>query len=166
MYCSNCGTQLDESCKFCPDCGAQVQKQEPFVQEIPTMPEACAAPAAEPRQISFQDAISLYFRKYVVFSGRATRREYWYVILFNLIVTAVLNLVSMAKPDLGGLLSGVYALVTLLPGWALFTRRMHDIDKSGWNWLWILLPLVGPIVLLCRLCRASGEDNKYGPKPF
>ena len=57
-------------------------------------------------------------------------------------------------------------LAVLLPGWAVFTRRMHDIGKSGWWWLIALIPIVGAIVLFVFVCKDSEPgDNAYGPNP-
>lgn len=42
-------------------------------------------------------------------------------------------------------------------------RRLHDINKSGWNMLWFLLPLIGVIILLIYWLKESTSDNQYGP---
>ena len=95
-------------------------------------------------------------KKYTVFSGRATRSEYWYFTLVNFIVSIVLTLLGL------DLILGLYGLFVLVSGWAVFCRRMHDINKSGWNWLWLFLPLVGPIIILVYLCIPTKEgENKY-----
>ena len=45
-------------------------------------------------------------------------------------------------------------------------RRLHDIGKSGANWFFILIPLVGAILLLVWLVRdGQPGDNAYGPDP-
>ena len=162
MYCTHCGSPLNDNSNFCTNCGAPVQRQAPTAYQ----PQAANFPVSDaaPRTITFSDAISLFFQKYATFSGRATRSEYWYVVLFNIAMSMLFGLISSFTPDFGGLLSGLFSLGTLIPGCALFTRRMHDIGKSGWNWLWSLVPLAGLIVLLVFLCRASGEDNQYGPR--
>ena len=59
-----------------------------------------------------------------------------------------------------------YSLAALIPAWAVFTRRMHDIGKSGWRWLIALIPVVGAIVLLVFMCKDSQlGDNAYSPNP-
>ena len=173
MYCAHCGSALDNNAKFCANCGAPVKQPEPvsyqpqytYQPQTSTPPTFYTEPSMAPAEITFGDAVMTFFRKYAVFSGRATRKEYWYVILFNFVVSMAFGLLASIAPDLGSILSSVYSLAIIIPGLALFTRRMHDIGKSGWCWLWSLVPLVGVIVLLIFLCRASGEDNKYGPKP-
>ena len=95
-------------------------------------------------------------KKYVVFSGRATRSEYWNFVLVNFIVSIVLGFLGLE------LISMLYSLFILIPGLAVFCRRMHDINRSGWNWLWILLPIIGLIILLIYLCTSTKEgENKY-----
>ena len=95
-------------------------------------------------------------KKYAVFSGRATRSEYWYFVLVDFIVSIVLGLLGLE------LISLLYRLFVLIPSWAVFCRRMHDINRSGWNWLWCLLPIIGWIILLIYLCTPTKEgENKY-----
>ncbi|MDR2934962.1 MAG: DUF805 domain-containing protein, partial [Candidatus Adiutrix sp.] len=45
-------------------------------------------------------------------------------------------------------------------------RRLHDIGKSGWWLLLLLIPLVGAIIILVFLCLDSQPgENQYGPNP-
>ena len=105
------------------------------------------------------------WKKYATFSGRARRKEYWMFILFNMLVAFGVNVVD-AVLGMEGLLGGLYSLAVLIPGWAVFTRRMHDIGKSGWWWLIGLVPLVGAIVLFVFACKDSEPgDNASGPNP-
>ena len=105
------------------------------------------------------------WKKYATFSGRARRKEYWMFILFNMLIAFGVNVVD-AVLGMEGLLAAGYSLAAILPSWAVFTRRMHDIGKSGWWWLIGLIPLVGAIVLLVFVCKDSEPgDNAYGPDP-
>ena len=105
------------------------------------------------------------YKKYVDFSGRARRKEYWMFMLFNFIVGLGVGVVD-AILEAEGILSSGYSLAAILPGLAVFTRRMHDIGKSGWWWLIGLVPVVGAIVLLIFACTDSqAGDNAYGPNP-
>ena len=106
------------------------------------------------------EAYKKYFKNYANFKGRSTVSDYWYVVLVNIIIGVALGFLG----ETGVKISSLYSLVTLVPGLALFTRRMHDINKSGWAWAWFLLPFVGWIVVLVFLCTKSvNEGNKYGP---
>jgi uncharacterized membrane protein YhaH (DUF805 family) len=110
-------------------------------------------------------------KKYAVFSGRARRMEYWYFVLFNLIVAFVLALIdTLLGTTTGvssfGLLSGIYSLAVLIPTLAVLVRRLHDIDRTGWWILINLIPLVGTIVLLVfALMPGTPGSNQYGPDP-
>ena len=113
----------------------------------------------------FGAAVSRFFKKYATFSGRASRSEYWWWYLFSIIVAAVFNILSFALGGYGYQLDGTYAppsagatiifviwgiwaLATLVPHFALLARRLHDTNRSAW-WIFLLLvPLVGPIVIL------------------
>jgi len=110
-------------------------------------------------------------KKYTVFSGRAQRAEYWYFVLFNMIVGVALSMIDQATgtldPDSGvGLLGGLYSLAVLLPSLAVAVRRLHDTGRSGW-WMFILLiPLIGVIALLIFFVQDSQDgSNEYGNNP-
>jgi uncharacterized membrane protein YhaH (DUF805 family) len=110
-------------------------------------------------------------KKYAVFGGRSRRTEYWYFVLFNLIVSIVLGWIDALLGTGGsyagaGVLSGIYGLAVLIPTLAVTVRRLHDIDRSGW-WILIgLVPLVGAIVLLVfALLDGTPGTNQYGPNP-
>ena len=112
--------------------------------------------------MNMQTAVRTCFSKYVTFSGRATRSEYWWFTLFNMIVSVVLNIVDMAVIG-AGVLGGIYSLVVLLPAISVLVRRLHDVGRSGW-WFWIMLvPVIGFFVLLYWTVSAGTEgDNDYG----
>ena len=110
-------------------------------------------------------------RKYGVFGGRARRKEYWYFVLFNIIISIVLAVIDVATGSFSaeagiGLLSGIYGLAVLIPSVAVTVRRLHDTDHSGW-WLLIpLIPIIGAIVLFVFAVQDSNAgENKYGPSP-
>jgi len=104
-------------------------------------------------------------KKYAVFSGRASRTEYWMFFLFNIIIAILLGVIEglIGSPGVVGLL---YGLAVLIPSIAVGVRRLHDTDRTGW-WLLIgLVPLIGLIVLIVFLVQASTEgDNQYGSIP-
>ena len=108
-------------------------------------------------------------RKYAVFHGRASRQEYWYFFLFNILFSIGLGVVDgvTGSSRVGiGLLGGLYSLAMFVPGVAVSIRRLHDTGRSGW-WLLIgLVPLVGVIVLFIFTVQAGGAgQNQYGPDP-
>lgn len=109
-------------------------------------------------------------RKYAVFEGRAGRSEYWYFMLFNIIISIVLAVIAGAlglADDRGNnILSSIYALAVLIPGIAVTVRRLHDTGKSGWFILLGLIPCVGGIILLVFMIQGSDFGaNEYGEDP-
>ena len=106
-------------------------------------------------------------KQYATFTGRASRKEYWYFVLFNILAAMALFIVGeVIATGLGGSLYTLYLLGTFLPSFAVSVRRLHDIGKSGWWLLVSLIPLVGTVVLLVLLATASAPGaNTYGPKP-
>ena len=126
----------------------------------------------------FVDTLKL---RYADFKGRATRSEYWYFLLFSIIIGLILSLLDsmLINPILGihpldengnaGILGSLFSLGTLIPSFALALRRLHDIGKKGWWILLALIPVVnfiGMFVLLYFFVKDSQPgSNEYGPNP-
>jgi len=113
-------------------------------------------------------------KQYADFSGRARRTEYWMFTLFNIIIILALAGLMMAGMSSGSsalasltsILYCGYALAVLIPGLAVCVRRLHDIGKSGWNYLFVLIPFVGAIIVLVWFCQDSQMgENKWGANP-
>lgn len=159
MICKNCGTDFNG--QYCPNCGAKAEPASAPQQSTPPYgapqnfgngQNTYGAPVYMPtRKIGFGEAVKLFFKNYVNFSGRATRSEYWWVYLFNNIVYMVLGILfaisggsSLAAYDAYGdmsiaymgagaifyILMMLYCLAVLLPSLSLMVRRLHDIGKS------------------------------------
>lgn len=110
-------------------------------------------------------------KQYFVIDGRAQRAEYWYFILFNILISigclAIDNLLGTTFNDgKGGILLVVYQLFILIPSFTVSIRRLHDTNHSGW-WLLIgIIPIIGAIVLFVFYVLDSDEgSNKFGPNP-
>lgn len=97
----------------------------------------------------------LAFKKFSDFKGRANKSEFWWFFLASMIVSVILGLVSHQ-------LSGIYGLVSMIPGLALGARRLHDIGKSGWMQLVVLIPIAGIIWLVILFVKKSAPKNEYG----
>lgn len=109
------------------------------------------------------DWFLLALKQYATFSGRARRKEYWYFVLFYLMVLIGLSLLDAL---LGfDLLSTVFVLAMLLPNIAVGVRRLHDTGRSGW-WLLIgMVPLLGLVLIYFLVLDSEPGDNPYGPNP-
>jgi len=105
-------------------------------------------------------------KKYADFKGRSQRKEYWMFTLFNLLAFFVLSIVGSVLGDQAELLTGIYSLGVLLPSIAVTVRRLHDIGRSGWWALLMVVPVVGALVLVVfALQDSQPEANEYGPNP-
>lgn len=110
-------------------------------------------------------------KKYAIFSGRASRKEYWVFALFNItfVVIAIIldNILGIAMTELGyGPIFTLYGLAMLIPGLAVAVRRLHDVGKSGWMILIALIPIIGAIWLIVLMVTDSNpEENQYGMNP-
>lgn len=121
--------------------------------------------------MTFPEAVKSAFKNYVKFTGRASRSEFWWFFLFEIIVLIIPAILMSGENARGefGLFSALYGLVGLalfLPALGLVFRRLHDTDRSAW-WILIgLLPFIGGLVLLVFYCLpGTPGPNKYGPPP-
>ena len=120
--------------------------------------------------MGFWQAIGSVFSKYVQFGGRAPRSEYWYWALFYLIAsigTGVVDFSIDSSTEAIGPVNALFSIATFLPSLAVLARRLHDIDKTAWWMLIVLIPVVGAILLIIWLCKSGSKGaNKYGPDPL
>jgi uncharacterized membrane protein YhaH (DUF805 family) len=118
--------------------------------------------------MDFVPAITNGFQNYATFTGRASRSEYWYWVLFNVIVSALTTLIDIFVFPSSEIspVNSVAMLALLLPSIAVLARRVHDIDRTAW-WLLLLLTVIGGLVLLYwAFVKGTDGPNQYGPDPL
>lgn len=123
----------------------------------------------------------LAIKKAFDFRSRSTQPEFWYFVLFNIIfafaamfidralgITFKMDMgLGLGEQDLGyGYIYLIYGLAMFIPGLATGVRRLHDVGKSGWMYLVILIPLAGAIWLIVLWAKESQPgENKWGTNP-
>ena len=141
--------------------------------------------------MGFKEAVKTCMSKYATFSGRARRSEFWWfdlfvfldqlpfqIAFFVLYVVAIFPAVQAAGPEgdvetadvsvvplvIGVGLLGLAILVLLLPSYAVWVRRLHDMGQPG---LWVLLSFVGLgiVPLIMAFLDTQPGDNQWGPDP-
>jgi len=115
------------------------------------------------KPMGFGEAIASCFGKYVQFWGRASRSEYWYFALFNILLSIAADLVSASTGQRLEALSGLVGLALFLPGLSVTARRLHDTDRSAWWMLLWFIPVIGWIIMIVFLCQKPGPGrNRFG----
>ncbi|MCI4644509.1 MAG: DUF805 domain-containing protein [Hyphomonadaceae bacterium] len=134
--------------------------------------------------VSFPDAVTLFFQRYVDFQGRSRRSEFWWVVLFFYGIVAIGVGIGFAaggfsngEPNAIGLimigLVGLFVLACIIPLIALQVRRFHDLNQTGWLVLAFyvagfipIVSLVSGIAQIVWFCFPGTQGpNKYGPDP-
>lgn len=134
-------------------------------------------------KITLMSAHKNMFKNYANFKGRSRRKEYWLANIAFTIITSILCII-MYIPIVSYLVNGeisvfetiilvvaslatlIYSCATIVPLFALFVRRLHDIGKSGWFILFGLIPYIGTIILFVfSVIDSQPGENKYGPNP-
>lgn len=118
--------------------------------------------------MNMMDAVRNGFRRYAQFSGRATRPEFWWWILFIGLAGVVLGSVPLGvvRMPMGMMHSGnnlgtVWDLVVLVPTLAVAVRRLRD---AGFGWAhvcWLLLPGIG-LIIVAILCAQPSAGQPLG----
>ena len=116
--------------------------------------------------MGFVGAVRTCLRKYVVFSGRARRPEYWWFMLFAALASMAASLIDTALGAigvLGGPVSLVVGLALLPPTYAAAWRRLHDVGRSGW---FILAPQAASILsAFLVLAMSASMEWQTGATP-
>ena len=111
---------------------------------------------------------TVLYKKYATFKGRAVRSEFWWFELFSVLVFGSFHFWASVSdfPNQVELLMAVCDTLLLVPSISVATRRLHDINRSGW-WLLLGLTIVGNLLLLYWFCiRSQAEDNRFGCNPL
>ncbi|PZE85288.1 DUF805 domain-containing protein [Curtobacterium sp. MCBD17_032] len=137
--------------------------------------------------ISFPNAVKRVFTKYVRFDGRASRSEFWWWYLAQVIVVGVLYVLM----GVGGATSGIqsdpvtgttsgspnalywiaavlltlYSLATIIPNLAITWRRLHDANLAGPFFFLSVIPFVGGIILLVLTILPSKPEGQRFDRP-
>ena len=111
----------------------------------------------------------LSFKNWNKFKGSSNRLEFLYFRLFYFIVGTILYFLDVSflgfnplDPTSTGVLQTIYGLVVLIPFLSVTVRRLHDVNKSGWNILWILTIIGAFYVIYLNIIKCSEGDNHYG----
>lgn len=111
--------------------------------------------------MNFPQSIRTCLSKYVTFSGRAARSEYWWFVLFGLLANLAAGVLDAAFFDTDfvetvntateksasvnsdGPIASLISLALFLPGLAVGWRRMHDMGRSGLFLIYPVLVMLG-----------------------
>jgi uncharacterized membrane protein YhaH (DUF805 family) len=106
------------------------------------------------------------------FEGRINRAKFWAGVAVLIAISIVLNLVDMLLglqlAEGVGILGTLFAVASIFFALAIYTKRWHDRDKSGWWNLIILVPVIGAIWLIveCGILEGTRGPNRFGPDPL
>jgi len=173
--------------------GQQQYGQQPYGQPQGYGQAVQTGPNGEPPLwapwygISFPNAVKRVFKKYVRFDGRASRSEFWWWYLAQIIVVAVLyallgigGAMSNAQTDpttgmttgsfsplywIATVLLGLYGLATIIPNLAISWRRLHDTNMAGPFYFLALIPVVGGIIVLVLFLMPSKPEGQRFDRP-
>ena len=121
--------------------------------------------------MSFTDAVRRCLKeKYINFSDRAARSEYWWFALFCWGVAIALSILdNLIFNDASGygIFSTIWGLAIVVPSIGVGVRRLHDLDKSGWWLLLSCIPVIGFLILVFWFIQqGTAGQNRFGADPL
>tara|TARA_B100001173_G_scaffold260719_1_gene234043 strand:+ start:292 stop:657 length:366 start_codon:yes stop_codon:yes gene_type:complete len=112
----------------------------------------------------------LAFINWNKFNGRANQSEFWYFTLFYFIIGTIFYFIDVSflgynpmDPTSIGVSQSIFGLLVFIPSLSVTVRRLHDVNKSGWNFLWIFTIIGVFYVLYLNIIMGNKEGNSYGP---
>lgn len=153
--CNSCAIDVGDDANFCPNCGGVVMVVGAASQNTKsTYDQTGGQTTSQQASITFQDAITLGFKNYVNFNGRASKGEFWWFFLFCFLGAAIAAVLSEK-------LGLIFNLAVCLPLIAVTTRRLHDTDRSGWFQLLYFIPLLGALAIYFFCSQDPKEPNRF-----
>lgn len=119
---------------------------QPYPTPPPSGPTGPVGLSQPLRGASIGAAYGRFWKKYATFEGRASRSEFWWAALVNVVIGIVLSTLGRSV-GLFEIIYLLFGLATIVPSLALGARRLHDIGRTGW-WQLLELTIIGGIVLI------------------
>jgi uncharacterized membrane protein YhaH (DUF805 family) len=108
-------------------------------------------------------------RALLSFKGRMCRHDYWLKGQLVLLPVQIINnhLAFSVDNDYARLISIVISIALIWPGLALFVKRLHDRNRSGWFAATMFIPFVGIVFTICFVIevwflRGTVGTNRFG----
>ena len=99
--------------------------------------------------------------------GRLNRWPYFTKSLLLSFGGSLAWMCSLFIPDIGPLIALVIGVGICVGSWMLIIRRLHDLNKSGWFALLLLVPIIDFFFALYLLfVKGTDGPNDYGPDPL
>ena len=117
--------------------------------------------------MNFQTSVKTCFNKYAVFTGRASRSEFWFFVLFGFlggIIASIIDVMILGYQfEENGPINLIFSVALIVPSISVAARRLHDINKSGW-WQLLWITIIGGILLIIwHATEGENKKNKFGP---
>lgn len=126
---------------------------------------------------------------YLSFEGRANRQPFWlgllalvivqWIVMFIVAMLLGVSLMPSVDPNIAPEAAASMMMTAMIPIWivsllflypalAVYTKRWHDRDKSGWWTLIIFVPFIGALWFLieCGFLRGTDGPNRFGNDPL
>lgn len=119
--------------------------------------------------MGFAESVKTCLSRFATFSGRASRPEYWWFVLFVALGVVTLSILDSVvfgtSPDSTKVFAPLWQLALFIPLLAAGRRRLHDTGRPGW---WLLIPMLVSLAFMLLLFAgifAFGSAERAGADP-
>jgi uncharacterized membrane protein YhaH (DUF805 family) len=103
----------------------------------------------------------------ITWKGRVSRTTFWLLHGILFLAYIILAYTVAALPYTVQGYASVAIIALLIMRWFVEIQRWHDRNKSGWNILIGIIPILGPIWILieCGFLKGTEGGNRFGAAP-
>jgi len=125
--------------------------------------------------LSLKSSWKICFSKIFIFTGRASRSEFWkfyplFAFLYFILSFFVMFMIVLSDPYIPDNALDAISWVLSIPAWlitiSVTVRRLHDTDRTGWWILIAFIPVIGLILLFFVASKGTEGKNRFGDYPL
>ncbi|PIE35958.1 MAG: hypothetical protein CSA54_05045, partial [Gammaproteobacteria bacterium] len=113
---------------------------------------------------TFTGALKDGFQRIFDFEGRSSRAQYWWFVLWYIIITLACGFLTVFLPFFS-IVTIIVSIALIIPMLAVSIRRLHDIDRTGWWLLISVVPIISLIIVYFAVVPGTDGPNRFGDKP-
>jgi uncharacterized membrane protein YhaH (DUF805 family) len=173
--CLECNLEFDEDVSICPKCNKETinteELEKKYAHEL-NKASSIKSSGSLNASIDSKEPMTV-LQALFSFKGRMCRSDYWLKGFLVLLPIGIVNNILMFGVNNEGArsLAMIIGVLSLWPALALYVKRMHDRNRSGWYLATMLIPIANiyfmfSIPIEAWFLRGTVGANRFGDDPI